>query len=167
MLPSAKITDIVSAPLVMLMLTLAPAAEVAFKIENLYGYIQKEAGKAWGSTRSWTSGIWNHIIKDLAKDVQCNALYGSQFHPICTSGLLQNTRDSALLVTPAQLHVLQSGHCRNRSPPTDPIRAMRKLWNEIQTHAEKDGKYILRVPMEKKIAKRHRTYLEKQSRNFI
>ena len=45
-LPSASITDIVSAPLSRLTHTLAPiSAEIAFRIENLFKYSQEDAGK--------------------------------------------------------------------------------------------------------------------------
>ena len=51
-LPSANLTDIVSAPLSRLTCALAPVfAEMAFRVENLHKYRQEEAGKRHGAAR--------------------------------------------------------------------------------------------------------------------
>ncbi|WP_407844385.1 MobA/MobL family protein [Desulfovibrio falkowii] len=79
-LPSANITDIVSAPLSILTHTLAPVpAEMAFRVENLHKYRQEEAGKRHGaahvhellesatmpisaSNETWHKKLWEILV---------------------------------------------------------------------------------------------------------
>ena len=194
-LPSASITDIVSAPLSRLTHTLAPVpAEMALRIENLFKYRQEEAGKRHGAAHvhghlesetmpmSVSNGIWHKKLWELlvvkAEQEPDSLSRLSRLHnahikvqlmfPQVTVADFSHTLKTFSVRTPEEQgiiirdlaqrcpaqrpvrvkipplpHISVPQKTIQQAPLTDPIPAMRKLWNEIQTYAEKDGKIYL------------------------
>ena len=192
-LPSASITDIVSAPLSRLTHTLAPVlAEMAFRIENLCKYRQEEAGKRHGAAHVyehlksttmpisacnelWHKKLWELLVARAEEEPDSQSRL-SRLHnahtnvqsmfPHITVADFSNTLKTFSVRTPEEQGIIIRDLAQRcpaqrpvrvkipplphnisvqqkpalQAPPTGTIQAMRKLWNEIQTYAEKDGK---------------------------